>query len=193
MQLAKKSFARTTSKPNSSVAALVERNNQIKLQESLTPSRGTLLVVPSVLLEHWQDQIRLHINLNYCTAKKVIIFEYTGTAENGLRMEEIVRQCKVEKTHSPVVFIDKTGIRRLPSPQFLAMFFLVITTNRRFTNEWKNGSFEEELRQSDETKDTAGSSMYDYRASLTGAEEACSLLKVNWLRMVVDEGHSMVR
>lgn len=54
VQVAKKSFARASAKPNSAVAALVERNNRLKLKNSLVPSSGTLLVVPSVLMEHWQ-------------------------------------------------------------------------------------------------------------------------------------------
>ena len=54
IQIAKKSFARASAKPNSAVAALVERNNLLKVKDSLVPSSGTLLVVPSVLVEHWQ-------------------------------------------------------------------------------------------------------------------------------------------
>lgn len=54
IQVAKKSFAKASAKPNSTVAALVVRNNRLKLIKSLAPSSGTLLVVPSVLLEHWQ-------------------------------------------------------------------------------------------------------------------------------------------
>jgi hypothetical protein len=54
IQVAKKSFARASAKPNSAVAALVESNSRLKLKNSLVTSSGTLIVVPSVLLEHWQ-------------------------------------------------------------------------------------------------------------------------------------------
>lgn len=190
VQTAKKSFGRASSKPNSTVAALVERDNQMKLQNALMQSSGTLLVVPSVLLEHWQDQIRLHVDIAYCTSKHPIIFEFTGTSENNLQLEEIVRECQVTKSHCPFLFVDKTGSRKLPSPQFLSMFAIVITTIQRFTNEWKNGSFEDELRQgkSDGIEDEP-----NLQAYLAKSEEACPLLKVNWLRMIVDEGHSMGR
>jgi hypothetical protein len=54
IMVAKKSFARASAKPNSAVAALVESNSRLKLKNSLVTSSGTLVVVPSVLLEHWQ-------------------------------------------------------------------------------------------------------------------------------------------
>ncbi len=193
VQSAKKSFGRASSKPNSSVAALVALDNKVKLHNALIQSSGTLLVVPSVLLEHWQDQLRRHVDMAYCTSKHPIIFEFTGTAENNLRLEEIVRECQVANTHTPFLFVDKTGTRMLPSPQFLAMFAIVITTIQRFTNEWKNGSFEDELRQGESNGIYDNEMEHDLQAYLTKSEEACPLLKINWLRMIVDEGHSMGR
>ena len=192
---AKKSFSRATSKPNSSVAALVEKTQRDNLQNALVQSSGTLLVVPSVLLEHWEDQIHLHVDLTFCTKKTPVTFEFTGTAENNLKLEEVVRKCRVEKTHMPFLFIDRSGVRKLPSPQFLSMFAMVITTNQRFTNEWKNGSFEEELRQLETGAQRKYNSEveHDFKSSLAQSDEACPLLKVSWLRMIVDEGHSMGR
>ena len=105
-------------------------------------------------------------------------------------MEEILIQCKMKNSHFPFAFIDKTSTKKLPSPEFLAMFTVVVTTNQRFTNEWKNGSFEDELQRKsrNDNQDCLG-----WRESLTMSEEACPLLKVYWLRMIVDEGHSMGR
>jgi len=192
---AKKSFSKAAAKPNSAVAALVETNERANLQKALVPSSGTLLVVPSVLLEHWEDQIRFHIDLGYCTDKIPVTFEFTGTASNNLRLEEIVRQCKIDETHMPFLFVDKSGARKLPSPQFLSMFAIVITTNQRFTNEWKNGSFEGELRQQASTGRGRyrGGDEYELKSPDTESDEACPILKVKWLRMIVDEGHSMGR
>ena len=51
---AQKSFANASSKPNSAVAALIDERNRKKFLESLVPSSGTLIVVPGVLMEHWQ-------------------------------------------------------------------------------------------------------------------------------------------
>jgi hypothetical protein len=58
LHAAKKSFARASVKPNSAVAALIEKRNRTLFLQSLVPSSGTLLVVPSVLMEHWQ--VRYH-------------------------------------------------------------------------------------------------------------------------------------
>lgn len=178
---AKKSFAKASAKPNSAVAALVERNSRAKLRNALLPSSGTLLVVPSVLLEHWQDQIQLHVDKDYISHRIPIIVVYTGTFHYEFQ-EDFVIKCKVEKTHFPFLFLDKTGSRPLPPADFLSMFSIVITSNQRFTNEWKNGSFEDQLNRN--------SSKYSFE---NDSDDACPLLKVNWLRMIVDEGHSMGR
>jgi hypothetical protein len=50
----RKCFANTKAKPNSRVAALVEEESRRMHLSSLLPSTGTLIVVPSVLLEHWK-------------------------------------------------------------------------------------------------------------------------------------------
>jgi hypothetical protein len=54
VQSAKKSFSRSSAKPNSSVAALLERRNYEDLLSSLKPTAATLLVVPGTLLDHWE-------------------------------------------------------------------------------------------------------------------------------------------
>ena len=51
---AKKSFSNATAKPNSSVAAILERKARRDLISSMIPSAATLLVVPNTLLDHWE-------------------------------------------------------------------------------------------------------------------------------------------
>lgn len=51
---AKKSFAKASAKPNSSVAALLEKRHRDELLGSLKPSSANLLVVPGTLLNHWE-------------------------------------------------------------------------------------------------------------------------------------------
>lgn len=51
---AKRKFSNATAKPNSRIAALLEKQARMRFDESLIPSSGTLIVIPSVLMEHWQ-------------------------------------------------------------------------------------------------------------------------------------------
>ena len=108
-------------------------------------------------------------------------------------MKDVLDQIQ-EQTHFPYVFVDKAGSKALPSPEFLALFRIVITTNLRFSTEWKNGSFEAELKRKGSSTSSSREAAFDEndyfraRRHLAQSEEACPLLKINWLRMVVDEG-----
>ena len=53
IEIAIKSFSRASAKPDSMVAALIQKNNTEKLRKALLPSSGTLMVVPAVLVDHW--------------------------------------------------------------------------------------------------------------------------------------------
>lgn len=189
LRSARKSFSSTMSKPNCAVAALVEKETNSTFLKALMPSASTLLVIPSVLIDHWKEQIDMHVDLKYCTDKIPLIYEYNEQKYSDL--DVVVFLCKVKKTHSPIFFIDKAGTKALPSPDFLAMFSVVITTTKRFTNEWKNGSFQEEVKRRKDNKYSSSTSyaFFDNRHDVG----ACPLLKVHWLRMIVDEGHSMGR
>lgn len=141
----------------------------------------------------FQTQIEKHVDLRYCTGKKPLIFEY-GKKDSRMSPENAIHLCRIEKTHSPMVFLDKAGTRKLPPADFLAMFQVVITTSRRFMNEWKNGSFQEELERANIGDNLPTFMSADFSSAdhyYTSSEDACPLLKVHWLRMVVDEGHSM--
>eukprot|EP00536_Pseudo-nitzschia_multiseries_P002557 jgi/Psemu1/183755/e_gw1.34.143.1 len=195
IQVAIKSFSRASAKPDSIVAALVEKTNSEKLKNALVASSATLLVVPAVLVDHWMEQLKLNVDVAYCTYRTPLIFEYTGSNKTELKIEETISKCHVNKTHFPFIFVDRTATKKLPPPSFLAMFKIVITTNNRFSSEWKNGSFEDEMRRNrnQDSKSNGSGRWTDFREDLASSEEACPLLKVNWLRMIVDEGHSMGR
>lgn len=53
IQSAKKSFSNAHTRPNSSVAAILEQKNRKKFIDSLVPSAANLVVVPETLLSHW--------------------------------------------------------------------------------------------------------------------------------------------
>jgi SNF2-related domain len=50
----RKSFSNESYKPNSRVAAVLSEQNEKRILHRMIPSPGTLLVVPSVLIEHWK-------------------------------------------------------------------------------------------------------------------------------------------
>ena len=58
VQTAKKSFSKASAKPNSSVAALLEKRHSEELLNSLKTTTGNLLVVPGTLLNHWEVRSR---------------------------------------------------------------------------------------------------------------------------------------
>lgn len=58
MRSARKSFSNANSRPNSRVAALIEKEDCRRLVSSLVPSKATLLVIPNVLMEHWKVRVR---------------------------------------------------------------------------------------------------------------------------------------
>jgi hypothetical protein len=115
------------------------------------------------------------------------VYSYTeAIARSRPDLDGLVEKFILKKTHCPLVFVDRAGIQGLPPAEFLALFHIVITTNQRFSYEWRRGSFEDELN------DTGGFATADIsdeaRMARSQSASACPLLRVDWLRMIVDEG-----
>ena len=127
----------------------------------------------------------MHLDPAYCTKKVPFVYSYTeAIASSRPDLNDLIEKFTVKKTHCPLVFVDRAGIRRLPPAEFLAMFHVVVTTNQRFSHEWRRGSFEDELNESG----FATSDITEARMARSQSASACQLLRVDWLRMIVDEG-----
>ena len=188
---AKKSFSSTAAKPNSRVAALLESQEQGRLSDALKKSCGTLLVVPENLIEHWHSQIKEHVDLKFLTGKTPFIYEFNKGERNGMMELENKPTDEWEQKYCPILFIDKGGTHKLPSSSFLSRFVIVITTTQRLSYEYQNGSFQSELAQGQNGTPKYIADIRD--ASVTTSINACSLFKVQWTRIIVDEGHSMAK
>ena len=72
MKSARKCFSNAKAKPNSRVAAMIDEESHQRLLESLVPSSGTLIVVPSVLVEHWKVRGLTKQLYTSCFVRKIL-------------------------------------------------------------------------------------------------------------------------
>ena len=138
------------------------------------------------LTKYLQAQIDMHIDMKYLSTNKIPLV-YTFGAGGGISLDsasELIQNGRFE----PLVFLDRGGTKTLPSADFLAKFLIVITTTSRFSQEWKNGSFQHEIE-----RPTRGMPERLFESCMDrSASEVCPLLKIHWLRMIIDEGTSCI-
>ncbi|KAL9186138.1 hypothetical protein ACHAXT_005376 [Thalassiosira profunda] len=162
---------------------LFEGKKRADLESGLVASPSTLLVVPNPLLMHWEEQMLLHIDFRYLSSGGDSPIVYYHTSKRKVQITDSRISTDLGCVSNPIIFIDD-GSMELPSPEVLARFPIVLTSYNRFTSEWKSGSVESEMRASKR----GGGNVYWGEGD---APEASPLLKVSWLRVIVDEGHVM--
>lgn len=188
LKVAVKSMSRMAKHGDSSLLDAFEARKKAELEKHLVPSSSTLLVVPPSLISHWEEQMLMHIDFNYIACKRATSsspYIYYHTSKRSTKAAKVsnpkVTLDMKDIIDDPLIFIDD-GSKELPHEDILARFPIVLTSYNRFTSDWKNGSVEQEMRAS---KGKSNCSLY-WGEDDTGAS---ALLKVRWLRVIVDEGH----
>jgi len=165
-----KSARRHVSPSSTPVAyGLVEKLNEFERIKSLKRSHTTLIVVPIQLLQHWENQILQHVDMKWVANVDnevddchVVRFRKGSAGRNNTLLSN--------NNSRNFLFIDYDRSSNLPEPDVLSAFDIVITSVERMSNEWKKGN----------------KLVTNYDITFPSP-----LLKINFLRVVVDEGHSM--
>lgn len=157
----------------------MNRNTMVPPPRQLLMCAGTIVVVPRNLLHQWQSEIRKHLTtdalkiLMVDTASKRAIPKDVPKADEGFQWE----------------FVSD-----LPSPARLMDYDIVLFTRTRFEQEIQDGADEKGRRpgfgapRSCNCPYIGSSSIPD--CTCKGQIYESPLMKVHWLRIIVDEGHN---
>jgi hypothetical protein len=121
IQSATKSFSNAQTRPNSSVAAILEQKNRAKFISSLVPSAANLVVVPETLLSHWVVSRQLcqiillpnHVFQLFTKgpvhdACRPALLYHQGTSCVLFQVERWRDKRKVEETHTELLGLENT-------------------------------------------------------------------------------------
>ena len=157
----------------------MNRTTRIPLARQYVMCSGTILVVPKNLLHQWQSEIRKHL---LPRALRILV------------VDTIPKRSKVKTTPSEREGFDFTS--ELPAPTELMRYDVVLFTRNRFEQEIQDGA------DSQGRRNVAGVSracicpyigatrIPDCNCFGSGIVYESPLLKLHWLRIIIDEGHN---
>ncbi|KAF3052232.1 hypothetical protein E8E11_010799 [Didymella keratinophila] len=157
----------------------MNRTTRIPPARQYVMCSGTILVVPKNLLHQWQSEIRKHL---LPQALKILV------------VDTISKRSKAKTTPSEQEGFDFTN--ELPAPTELTRYDIVLFTRNRFEQEIQDGA------DSQGRRNMAGVSracicpyigatrIPDCNCFGSGVVYESPLLKLHWLRIIIDEGHN---
>jgi hypothetical protein len=157
----------------------MNRTTRIPAARQYVMCSATILVVPKNLLHQWQSEIRKHLLPH---ALKILV------------VDTIAKRSKVKTTPAEQEGFNFTS--ELPAPTELMRYDVVLFTRNRFEQEIQDGA------DSQGRRNVAGVSracicpyigatrIPDCNCFGSGIVYESPLLKLHWLRIIIDEGHN---
>ncbi|KAF3046145.1 hypothetical protein E8E12_011365 [Didymella heteroderae] len=157
----------------------MNRTTRIPPARQFVMCSGTILVVPKNLLHQWQSEIRKHL---LPQALKLLV------------VDTVCKRGKAKRTPAEQAGFDFTT--ELPAPTELMRYDVVLFTRNRFEQEIQDGA------DSQGRRTVAGMSracicpyigatrIPDCNCFGSGIVYESPLLKLHWLRIIIDEGHN---
>ncbi|KAJ4317729.1 hypothetical protein N0V94_004802 [Neodidymelliopsis sp. IMI 364377] len=156
----------------------MNRTTRIPPARQYVMCSGTILVVPKNLLHQWQSEIRKHL---LPQALKILVVDTVSKRSKR----------PVQTNHDDFVFASE-----LPAPTELMKYDLVLFTRNRFEQEIQDGAdnqgrrFVAGVSRSCICPYIGATRIPDCSCFGSGTVYESPLLKLHWLRIVIDEGHN---
>jgi hypothetical protein len=158
---------------------------RLQQERKLIPSSATLIIVPDALLEHWFQQIHMHLHLS----------RFEDQNDPGIRNIVYVDGIGDFADARLPLRQTKSGLR-VPPPYMLAQYFIVITTFSRCKAEFEQQVKSGRMGAAPASNSSSSKTSSRKRRNAPFISEdptinASPFLQVRWLRIVVDEGHEL--
>ncbi|KAF1929435.1 uncharacterized protein M421DRAFT_61347 [Didymella exigua CBS 183.55] len=157
----------------------MNRTTRIPPARQYVMCSGTILVVPKNLLHQWQSEIRKHL---LPQALKILV------------VDTVSKRGRAKTTPAEHTDLDFTS--ELPAPTELMRYDVVLFTRNRFEQEIQDGADRQGRRNVAGVSRTCicsyigATRIPDCNCFGSGIVYESPLLKLHWLRIIIDEGHN---